>query len=500
MLSGAATKNRNAFFVGTCLLFLFLALSMTGSVGGMFADIDSLWHLAAGDLIRESGKIPATDPWSFTAGDYPWFNIAWLWDIGLSIIYQDFGWHGTAAINAIIVALTFSLIFYHCLLRSDDLIASTLATLGTFFIILPLLRPLQVSNFMVALWFLILSSILRKECSARWLLLFPPLMLVWVNMHGGFAAGALLLIAFFAQAVYLRDRLLAKQLFITGIFSFAAIFCNPLGFGIIEGFLRVMNDTAQPIINEWQPVSFTAMSAFENILAIVFLVMVPGRRLPILRCERYLAYFWLMMGIMSTRHMSIFVIFAAPILSTAIAAKLSTSKSTPNAQAVAVINRLLALLNQKAALRLALAACVAVCVWLPTHSAAKFYKQETFTQPSFAEETRFIKTHYPHAHLLTEFYISAFLIYETRGALPVFIDSRTQTAYPSDVIKDYIAFLKNEAGWEKMLEKYKLSGALLPNNPGVRMNTDLLERLSHAKGWRMAHQGPNASLFIYNPK
>ena len=34
------------------------------------------WHLAAGDLIRDQGKIPFQDSWSFTSAGKQWFNLS----------------------------------------------------------------------------------------------------------------------------------------------------------------------------------------------------------------------------------------------------------------------------------------------------------------------------------------------------------------------------------------------------------------------------------------
>ena len=46
------------------------------------------WHLAAGDLIRDRGNIPFQDPWSFTLGDRQWYNLSWLWDVIVSVLFQ----------------------------------------------------------------------------------------------------------------------------------------------------------------------------------------------------------------------------------------------------------------------------------------------------------------------------------------------------------------------------------------------------------------------------
>jgi hypothetical protein len=52
------------------------------------------WHLAAGDLIRDRGNIPFSDPWSFTAGGREWYNLSWLWDVIASVIFQHANFGG----------------------------------------------------------------------------------------------------------------------------------------------------------------------------------------------------------------------------------------------------------------------------------------------------------------------------------------------------------------------------------------------------------------------
>src|SRR6516225_9518663 len=46
------------------------------------------WHVAAGDLIRDNGRIPFHDSWSFTSGGRQWYNLSWLWDVIASAVLQ----------------------------------------------------------------------------------------------------------------------------------------------------------------------------------------------------------------------------------------------------------------------------------------------------------------------------------------------------------------------------------------------------------------------------
>ncbi|NBO19095.1 MAG: hypothetical protein EBV03_07715, partial [Proteobacteria bacterium] len=224
---------------GASLIFLCFAWTLTGLGIAMFSDTDPLWHIAAGDLIRAQGEIPLTDPWSFTAEGYRWLNIAWLWDMAFSWLKDTGGWHRPVAVNACIIAGTIALIFSTAALRGGFTYIALLATFGALSMMVLSLRPLQISHFMVALWFFLLGQIFRAPGRRLWwLAAFPPLMLLWVNCHGGFIMGFVLLAAFAGQALLMKNRTLCLATLgaLAGV-ALAAL-CNPYGLGIIEATRR----------------------------------------------------------------------------------------------------------------------------------------------------------------------------------------------------------------------------------------------------------------------
>ena len=255
VLKNSVTSQRYASLISGCAVFCIAALLLTSLGQNMFQDADSFWHLAAGNWILSHRAIPLTDPWSFTAGDYRWLDISWMWDSIYSYMHAHYGWHGAVVFNALIMALALTLVYAGCLLRSGDGMASFLTALGamTMVIPLPLLRPLHVTPMMIAGWMLLLGMAARRECRALWLILLPVSMLLWVNMHGGFILGPVLLAAFFAQALWQRDEALARALAFTGVATLLAIFCNPYGIDIIEAVRRSLAKVAQTFILEWQP-------------------------------------------------------------------------------------------------------------------------------------------------------------------------------------------------------------------------------------------------------
>ena len=56
------------------LLFIAFVIGLPigiGTAGSIFRDGDVSWHIAAGNWILSHGRIPTTDPFSFTAAGHP---------------------------------------------------------------------------------------------------------------------------------------------------------------------------------------------------------------------------------------------------------------------------------------------------------------------------------------------------------------------------------------------------------------------------------------------
>ncbi|MFN9109534.1 MAG: hypothetical protein ACK5XN_05625 [Bacteroidota bacterium] len=475
----------------SCLVFLAFVGIMLADGYNMFSDSDPLWHIAAGELIRETGSLPLTDPWSFTAGDYRWLNVAWLWDVAMSWMQDHFGWHGAAAANIVIVALTLALTYANCVLRSNNGIASILAVILLFVLVTLYLRPLQVTHLMIALWALILGLWVRGECRAYWLGLLPVSMALWVNIHGGFILGFALL------AAYGIHTLLTRHTGRIAIFSavcalcFAAIFINPYGMDIIETVRRPLFTVANDYIMEWQAITVTAHNLMTLLFVVLFIVMVPGRPNTALPAERWLAYVMLIYALTTIRALPPFAIIAAPLLACRLADYLK-ERQAPTAAAVAIRTYAATISTSRAGIYGAFTASMLLAAFLPTSYAARLLPQPT-DWPRMTEEIAYLDRHHPGGRFIHEFVLGGYLAYETRGRIPVFVDPRTETAYPAEIMEDYFQFEKGEKGWEDILEKYRIDGIIVRNGSDKARFHD---RFAHRKGWEKAFIGPVATIYI----
>ena len=80
--------SRATWLADACLIFLFLTLTFLLGVFPL-KDADFYWHLRTGDLIRQTGQIPRTDIFTFTASPgTSWIDLVWLFQVAVSWIYE----------------------------------------------------------------------------------------------------------------------------------------------------------------------------------------------------------------------------------------------------------------------------------------------------------------------------------------------------------------------------------------------------------------------------
>ena len=165
------------------------------------------WHLAAGDLIRERGDIPFQDPWSFTLGDKRWFNLSWLWDVIASVVFQYTNFAGLVLLAVACGAAIVGYLTFACLSSGASAIAVSVSVFAACllyptFVTAPNIYLAASPNTASMLFCVIFYAECLKR--TRWLLL-PVIMALWVNLHGGFPLGFLIIGVFCSAALLKRD-------------------------------------------------------------------------------------------------------------------------------------------------------------------------------------------------------------------------------------------------------------------------------------------------------
>ncbi len=177
---------------------------------GYLVDPDIWWHLKVGDWIVQHRSVPWVGILSRTAARRPWVAYSWGFEVILSRVYAWLGLMGFAYFGILLSVLVSVVLFATCFALSRRFWRSWLLTLlGTFAYAYSLYpRPVFFS---MMLFNVMLYLLLRAQRSGQiqGLYCFPPLFLVWANLHIQFIYGlaTLGLYIFITAAVRLASRL-----------------------------------------------------------------------------------------------------------------------------------------------------------------------------------------------------------------------------------------------------------------------------------------------------
>ncbi len=259
----ASRPDRRWFLIlaAIALTYAFLAGLRTVS------DFDLGWQLATGRWVLQHHRVPWTDVFSYTAQGEPW-----VYPVGSGLVlyaayllggYALISWIGALACVATVALL----------LRRGSAVSAAIAIVAV-----PLIAwrtAPRADMFTVVLFAAFLSLLWENHQTGRarlWLL--PLLMLVWVNVHFGFAAGLALILAYagveLSETIYgevrrhaalQRLRRAWKWLAVTSLVTLA----NPWGWNIYRALLRQERAAGQQQLHlgEWSavPVTWTAFSS-----------------------------------------------------------------------------------------------------------------------------------------------------------------------------------------------------------------------------------------------
>ena len=173
-----------------CLIVLFLTLTcLLGSFP--LKDADIYWHLRTGDLIRESGQVPRTDIFTFTREGVPWIDLHWLFQIGISWVHQQGGVVGLNVAKCAITAMAV-LLLISARRREWPVWVVVLAWLPALFVLggRMYVRPETLTLLYLSVF---LAVILRWDRFPRLSWVLPFVQIAWVNSHGLFVLGPIII-------------------------------------------------------------------------------------------------------------------------------------------------------------------------------------------------------------------------------------------------------------------------------------------------------------------
>lgn len=464
----------------TAFLLVLVASSGSYFFSLPVADNDLWGHIFFGRRILAEG-LPALNQYSYTAPAHPWINHEIFAECCFAAIYDRLGSPGLLAFKLLLGLATLAVLGGAARRRAREPLAwcSALVVAASMMSWGYLVRPQIFSFFALAvLWNALQRTAMGDRGRSIWIL--PPLFAVWVNSHGGVAAGAAVLLVFGLVHSLTEDgRSSRRQLALATIASLLALLLNPYGIGLPLFLLEDLHRVRQ--ISEWAPIPITDLSNahFKAVVALSILgLLLPRKRYP-----------WeiLVLGIAAVatfrheRHLPLFAILVTPhlaetfeLLIARLRAKTGLGEISPGAAA---------------ALASGLLAISAVQLTWVTGLYRSLGFQIMVSPADFpVDAVRFMRRNHLRGNLEVPFNWGEYAIWHLYPDCPVSIDGRYTTAYPEDVIEQTIRLEEGSPGWDDILRGASL--ALVDRRQGTA------NRLFHHPDWRYIYSDQTALVFV----
>lgn len=222
-----------------------------------YRDKDWGWHYKYGEYLFAHGKILMEDIYSWTMSGFPWRNHEWLFDPIIYVIFKYSGYIGASLAGALVLMACF-----YFLTKKFILNYWQLAIAGFFFVGLTQTGAFEgLRSQILALLplSLLIYVLMGSSENLKRLWLLPPLMLLWVNLHGSFVYGLMIIGIYFA--IYFFRFPKKRWLFIgIGLLSILVTLFNPFVLGVYyEALIHSTSPYLQNVF-EWMPIT----SCFNN--------------------------------------------------------------------------------------------------------------------------------------------------------------------------------------------------------------------------------------------
>ncbi|HEU5046952.1 MAG TPA: hypothetical protein VFT64_03830 [Rickettsiales bacterium] len=457
----------------------------------VFFDPDTAWHLAAGDLIRTAHRIPFADSWSYTAEGEIWYNLSWLFDLGLSALFRIGSFSAVYAATIITFAACIAFMATHCIRRGADHLSVLLLLFPVAMVVFTgtLARPNMCSVVLTLTFYLLLQQY-RVTGKLFYLAPLPVLMALWVNLHGGFLFAFVLFALFMLPALLDKDRRMLREYGMIAALCLLATLVNPYGFGIYYGAYRTLAAPFSHMLIEWEPVEVGHNLPVTLLLAIFLCTAnLTDKKIPL--PDRVLALFVILLSLSSLRHSILASILLMPYLSLRLSAIAATNPSWKR------IEHAIAGDMQKhdiRALAWILAAAGCLLMYSPYPRDAILKEPAGFPAKRFpAAEAAYVVDRYPQTRFFTDYNIGGYLDYLWRGRVKVFVDGRANSLYSDTLLADYKDFAEYHGfgGKAHMVEeKYGFNGLIIANEEGKQALWDWNPE------WKLVYRGKAASVYI----
>jgi hypothetical protein len=494
-------SGKSRYFIPSIGQFLFLAVSLCLSFSpwskGLLNDGDTGYHIRAGEYILDTLSVPKHDIFSFLSPPIPWTAHEWLSEVIMASIHRVSGLTGVVIFFIFLISLIYTLLYKF--IRENkgnvfiDLMIILLVIMSSQ--IHWLARPHIFSLGMMVFWYYILDAYHVNRLN--YLFLLPPIMLLWVNLHGGFVAGFVLLgiymagnflISIFQDSKKEQCREKVIRIGIIFLVSLVVALINPYGYHILVFPFKLVSDKfIMDNVAEFLSPNFHKFMPFKYLLLLMVVILSVSRK-QLNAVEVILLLIFTSMSLYSVRHTLLFAIIVAPILSRQAGWIIVDAKQGRFLDRLEKKSSDISRIDERA--RCCLWALVAVLFVVGAALTGKIsFRFDEKKKPVAAVE--FLRTASLKGNMYNHDEFGDYLIYAAYPEYRVLIDGRSDM-YGADRVREYLTVANFKAGWEDVIEKYEISWVFFPSD------STLSNALNQREDWKLIYADNVANIFLKN--
>jgi hypothetical protein len=460
---------------------------------GLFRDGDPGRHLVSGRYILETLTIPTRDFFLYTIHNQIAPPYAWLAEVAYATSYRALGLSGVVLVAALVLAITFTLIYQELLRRETPRLLAVPLTLWTAALTAVhwLARPHLFSILFLAILTPRLARLAKGENIPLWQ--FPLILLMWANTHTAFIFAFLIWAIFIAGNLWESvrekrslDNPTLRKLFLSAGLSFAATFVNPVGWRLWQLVLgHISSSYLTNLISEYQSPNFHEVGGWLfSITIVAFIIALSRSNKKHSSAECLLLAAWTALGLYASRNIPLYAIVAMPLLAE------HSNQLLDSIPALARANQRIETIEAQLRGRLWSILVTVVCVaLLATGTKLDANRQGySFNKVEYpVEAVDWIELHPQEGNMFNYFPWGGYRIYRLWPEYQVFIDG--QFFYGETLIRQHQEILNADPGWEAVIQQYDVQWMLVP------VNSTIAKVLEKDSDWAVLYQDQTAAIF-----
>lgn len=433
------------------------------------AEPDLWWHLRNAHTLLHYHSLSKVDTYSFTAAGTHWISFEWLSEVAYYLAFSAMGLQGVLLLYFTILVLIFIAVYYRSSPAGADCKDAAVTTLGAI-----CLGGVSIAPRTLLFGWLCLTGLLlvldhfRRSGEGIWLL--PPLFALWINFHGSWPFGMLVLVVTIVAGMvdgqwgpvtarrWNRQQL--RHLVLALAASIAALFVNPFGYRLVFYPVNLLfhQQGVMNFIDEWSPVEFGTVNG-TLALGLIFGLMAAAlfSELPWELEDVLLSSFALWAALSHVR----FLFFAGIIIMPVLAPRLKLFPPYEPEREKILLNAVI------------IAGLLGAMIWyFPSQSKLRHIFDQEYPKAALA----FMERNHIQGRIFNQYKFGGYIEFNA-PEYKTFIDGRADLFIHEGAFYDYLRASALQHTFE-ILDKYQVQYIFVqPTEPMVYM-------LQHSTGWK----------------